>query len=471
VAGQAPFRKLPFYLGKLEVPSLGSGSLMKNRLLAALLVCCVPLISQAQLDDFGDVPVQITADGETRFEGGVAVAEQNVIIEYGDTHILADYAQYSPETREVLLRGHVRIYRSDFNFTGERAVYNLETKKLRAADFGGAAEPFYFSGESVTSLTSRAFQVRNALFTTHDSAQPDYHFRARSVRIYRDDRIIFSNVTLFVGQTPVFWWPYLYQSLREDMSFTLTPGYNSRWGAFLLTQFTFPVAENVAGRIRLDLRSERGVAGGLDLDYRFGKDNRSYGSFQAYFAGDSGSDINKTGLKREDVDSGRYRISLQQRTYVTDDIYANFDINALSDRRMLEDFFPSEFTLDPQPDNVISVVKTHENYTITLLTRAQVNDFQDTTERLPELVADFKRQNLFGSDIFYEGETGAAFLRRRFGDGDENVRFLSTGTTRPTPSGYTPPVPLPKNVLRLALAHSAHRIPRNVLWRYRPDRG
>src|SRR5690606_831843 len=145
-------------------------------------------------------------------------------------------------------------------------------------------------------------------------------------------------------------------------------------------------------------------------------------------------DINKTGLDREEVDSGRYRISLQQRTYITDDIYANFDINALSDRRMLEDFFPSEFTLDPQPDNVISVVKTHENYTITLLTRVQVNEFQETTERLPELVADFKRQPLFGSDIFYEGETGAAFLRRRFGDDDRNVRFLATGTTTPTRS-------------------------------------
>ena len=86
---------------------------MKTRLIALILApgAALPTLLPAQLGSFGDIPVEITADGETRFEGGVAVAEENVVIKYGDTHIFCDLAQYNPETREVLLLGQVRIYR------------------------------------------------------------------------------------------------------------------------------------------------------------------------------------------------------------------------------------------------------------------------------------------------------------------------------------------------------------------------
>ena len=48
------------------------------------------------LGNFGDVPVEITADGNTRFEEGVAVAEDNVQIHYKEYSIYCDYAEYNP---------------------------------------------------------------------------------------------------------------------------------------------------------------------------------------------------------------------------------------------------------------------------------------------------------------------------------------------------------------------------------------
>ena len=49
------------------------------------------------------------------------------------------------------------------------------------------------------------------------------------------------------------------------------------------------------------------------------------------------------------------------------------------------------------------------------------------TERLPEFVVDFKRQPFFGSPIFYEGETGAAILRRNLAKG---AAFQDYGVSR-----------------------------------------
>lgn len=397
-----------------------------------LLLALSPSGARAQFGSFGDVPIEINAE-DTRFEAGVAVAEGNVVIQYGETTIYADHAEYNPDTRDVLVRGNVRIYREPATtagaadtgrrgnvgggqlFVGERAVYNLETKKLTAADFRGDFFPFKFAADTFSTAGANAYTAKGAVFTTSDSSKPDYFLRAKSVRIYPKDRVVFSNVTLYIGRTPVFWFPYVYQSLNRESAFSATPGYRSSWGAFLLAQYHFPITTGWAGKLRLDLRSERGIAGGLDTDFKYGKEDRSWGRFRTYVADDLQPPVVRVGGgPKGQVDPTRYRISLQHRLYITDDIYANIDINKLSDARVYEDFLPNEFRVDPQPDNVFSLTKIADNYTASLIYRKQLNDFFNLTERLPEFVFDFKRHALFDSPIYYEGETGVAQLRRNF---------------------------------------------------------
>ena len=56
---------------------------MKIRLLIYLFLVLAAPLSWAQLGSFGDAPIEINADGGTKFEGGVAIAENNVVIQYG----------------------------------------------------------------------------------------------------------------------------------------------------------------------------------------------------------------------------------------------------------------------------------------------------------------------------------------------------------------------------------------------------
>jgi hypothetical protein len=381
--------------------------------LASALLWIVP--GHAQLGSFGDSPVEVDSEGETRFVGGVAVAERNVVIRYGETTIFCDYAEYNPDTRDVLVKGNVRAYRADQIFTAERALYNFETKVFRAADFRGDFSPMRVAGDTVGTMGPKDYLVRGGIFTTSDNSKPDYHFRAKGVRIYPDDRIVFTRVTLYVGTTPVFWWPYLWQSLKEDQAFTISPGYKSDWGAFLLTTFNYPIAEKISSKFHFDLYADRGVGMGVDVNATFGKGDRSEARFRAYYIADSNPDASD-GDDDSDVSDGRYRISLQQRLFITDDIYALIDVNKLSDREYLEDFAEGEFSNDPQPDNVLPVTKLGKNYALSLIVRGQLNEFQQTTERLPELVLDMGRQPLFGTRVYYEGETGIGYLRRAFAD-------------------------------------------------------
>jgi len=430
-------RLTPFSLGNLPRRPIASRPCMKRLLLLLALSVLAVSVARAQFGSFGDVPIEITSES-TRMEGGLAIAEQNVIIRYAETSIYCDYAQYNPDTRDVLLVGNVRIYRDGKLFTSERALYNLETKILNTAEVRGEFHPFLFSGESLTSMGS-GYLVKDGIFTTSDNSKPDYRLRARTVRVYPKDRVIFSNVTLYVGRTPVFWYPYLYQSLNADNSFTFTPGYESSWGAFLLTTSTFPLFNNtVEGKLRVDLYSDRGVGAGFEMDWGEAKHSASpfakatetkteakareiktgdnWGRFISYYIDDSNPGTNKTALGREPISPERYRISMQDRTYWTSDIYSTVNINKLSDKRFLEDFEQNTFRDNPNPDNLLALTKLDEDYSLILEARKQLNPDQDGTEKLPELNLDIKRQPLGKWGLFWDSETSVGEYRRNFSD-------------------------------------------------------
>jgi len=359
-------------------------------------------------------PMEIISTGETTYENGIATARDNVAIHLGDTDIYSDYARYNSTTHEVLAEGHVRIYRGVSLYLAERGVYNTETKQISADTMRTEHFPYFVAGQHMTMAEDGHYTINDATFTTHDSSDSDFHFRSKKVRVYENDRVVFQNVTFLIGNVPVMWFPYLYQSLNDAFSFSVSPAYLSSWGASLLTQFAFPINDHIKGRLRLDYRSRRGPAIGFDTEIDYGKDNSSYANIKSYYIQDQDPLLNRTSLPRGSVPTGRYRFSVENRTNFTDNIYAIADITKLSDAFVLQDFYQNEFRIDPQPDNVIAVTDRQSFYSLTALARFQGNSFFETTERLPEVSLDVKRTPLFGGPIFYEGETSLGDLRRNF---------------------------------------------------------
>jgi LPS-assembly protein len=395
-------------------------------LLLAFLVASAGL-SPGEFKTPENAPIEITSTGATTYENGLATARDNVAIHVGDTDIYADYAQYNTNTHDVVLRGHVRVYRGLTLYIAESGVYNTDSKQIRAINGRTESEPYFLSGENVQSISENGYLIRSGTFTTHDSSKPDFHLRARKIRVYEGDRVIFMNVTMYIGNVPVFWWPYMYQSLSDSFSFTISPAYLSSWGPSLLTEVTFPITDNIKGRIRLNFMGRRGVAIGFDPSIEYGKNNNSSADIKSFYLDDQNPSINRTGLPRGPVPNQRYLLSLQDRTNFSHDIYGIANITKLSDAFVMQDFFLQEFRIDPVPDNVVAVTKTDPFYTITGDLRFQANDFFTTTERLPEVALDIKRHALFGGPIFYEGETSFANLRLQFPEGSG---FENYGTYR-----------------------------------------
>jgi hypothetical protein len=99
--------------------------------------------------------------------------------------------------------------------------------------------------------------------------------------------------------------------------------------------------------VKLDYRSRRGPAIGLDSEIHYGKDNKSVANITTYYLQDQNPNLNGTALPRKGTPTGRYRLTLKDRTEFTDDIHGIIDISKLSDAFLLQDFFPGEFRFDP----------------------------------------------------------------------------------------------------------------------------
>ena len=447
-------------------------------------------------------PIDIISHNGTTYAntpaGRVATFTGGVNIITNDASIYCDEADYNADTHEGILTGNVRIYRNDTNIVAERAIYNFNTKAIRALDFSGERGPYEFSSVGVFSPgQGLQYNLRNSQFTTDDTSQPDFHLNARRVRIYPDNRVIYIGATLYVGATPVFYFPYFYQSLDQQSGYRLTPGYTSTYGAYLLTGITFPVAEHLTALVRLDYRSTRGVAGGVTFEYKPNKKKKTppgggemteYASddnpgvaavlpananrptnnndanlapspnnnvattdaaasgttddgtttrggmvltgealsrqirraeatmFTLYGIKDDHPDLNRTSLDREVVDPDRYRVKLTDLSFITDDLFFKADVDKLSDRYLLQDFYEGEFTKNPNPDNVVSLAYYQPTFVATLTGRFQANNFFDTTERLPELSFDVPRMPLGKSGVFWQSENSGAYLRHTFDD-------------------------------------------------------
>ena len=387
---------------------------MPKLVLLFAIIFLATSFSRAAIETPKNQPVEITSTGQTTYENGLATARDNVAIHMGDTDIYADFAQYNSRTHEIFVRGNVRIYRDTTLYLAQEATYNVESKAITAKRMRTDYEPYFVAGTNVTSISQNGYRIEDGLFTTHDAPDPSFHLRARTVRVYENDYVVFQNVTFYVGEVPIFWWPYVYQSLDDAFSFSVSPAFLTSWGPSLLTSITFPITEKIKGKLRLDYRGRRGPAVGFDANIDYGKDDSSWAQIKSYYIQDQNPLINRTAVPRGSVPTGRYRLTLENQTNFTDDIYAIVDITKLSDPFVMQDFYQSEFRIDPVPDNVVAVAKTSSFYTLTAIARFQANNFFDQTERLPEVVLDVTRTPVLDGPIFYEGETSVGNFDRAF---------------------------------------------------------
>lgn len=396
---------------------------------------------------FGTQPDQMAAmpkDLKINNQGGKIEGNMETGIRFGGpvkiegdngTEIFADTATLDLKAKTVLLEGNVSIYQGNILQRGNRALYYYEAKRLDTSSMKVSADPILMESGKFSAETKDGKQIfygENAGITTEDVEDPTYWFRARETRVYPGDKLVFKDLKVYAGDTPVFWLPYLSQPLDAELGYHFIPGARSNWGPYLLNTYGVMLGgtynpetqENENAWLlslwRFDIRTSRGLGTGVDLVDTRVDDRKEIGGLSFYYLNDLAPDTQRSGIERGFVNEDRYRIQLKHRLPLDWEKNAEWRLDTnltyLSDQYYLEDFEPDTYRNNPSPDNTVGLFRRDDESLLSMYLRLELNDFYRTDTRLPEIAFDQARRPFFGLPLLHEGSTSFSIINEQAPD-------------------------------------------------------
>ena len=369
-------------------------------------------------------------DGANYFTGGVIASNRSVLISADQASVVNPTGEVQAEG-DVLILDHGRIWR------GTNATYNFNTGEVRAGSFKTAFLPFNLSGQYLIGDTkSQVYTAADSIITTDDYAKPIYTIHARTITIVPGEYFQAREATLYLGSTPIFYWPYYHRNLgAHPNNFEFVPGYRSSYGAFLLSAFNWYGNSNLDGTIHLDERTKRGLAGGPDLLFHLG----DYGQavFRYYYAADH--DPQADGLIVPHLGPNRQRMSFDYSNGLSTNFTFKVLANYQSDPLVIRDFFENEYRADVEPASFAEANQLWRNFTLDAMAQPRLVNFFETVERLPDIKLTGLRQQVGDTPIFYQSETSVGYFTEAFSDTNVPASTNYSATRADTVHQFTLP--------------------------------
>ena len=350
---------------------------------------------------------------EYDFKTGMITGTNGVIAKYGNAVLTADKASLNPEMTEVFAEGHVRIQRDDQTWVGDNIHYNFKTRQMSAEAFRTGRAPLFAAGKRLEgNQTNQTYTAMDAFITTDDIAEPAQSVRAKKIKIVPGKYFEAHHAFLYVGNVPVFYFPYYKRPLgRKANQFLIIPGYRSRFGPFALGTYTWFLNDQLDGELHADYRQQRGFGYGPDVNFHLGRFGD--GTAKYYYTHDKQPGLDSAGLP---IDQDRQRAAFSYQATLRTNLTVRAVANYQSDERIDRDFFESDYRLNVQPKSFLEVNQLWPNFSLNVLAQPRLNDFLETVERLPDVKLTAFRQQLGESPFYYESESSVGYFHRKFAD-------------------------------------------------------
>lgn len=336
------------------------------------------------------------------------------------------------------LEGPITVYNSDVLVRCKgNATYDLNSKVARMEGIRAKVGGMLVRGSSIEYHTDASEKqyivIRDAYVTTEDVDDPSAWIGTGTLTIYPGESGSISRLSIAgkEGQemtVPLLGWIRFSHSLNPREGYMPNVGGKSTWGSYLLNSYGFllgnrrtehgiPTADYLL-TTHLDFRSRRGVALGLDMeDMELARRYEELEGLKLYGVADSNPMINPVEGERRHTRHNRYRFALQWEHDVTPaadtrgkwSLAAN--VNAVSDRYVLRDFFEDSARTDGNPDNTVRLTRRGRDSQAMLYTRFAPNNYYATDERVE---ASFYRvrKPIGNTPIAYETNNSATLMRQ-----------------------------------------------------------
>ena len=339
-----------------------------------------------------------------------------VLIKYNGTVLTADSAFVDRGSGEAIADGHVHIQQGDQMWVGDHIKYNFNTHDMAAEQFRSGKAPVFMEGKGLhgnvvsNQLEHGTYDATNAIITTDDVQKPAIKIHASRMKITPNDKLQAWNAVLYLGDVPVFYFPYYERNLGPNANnFDFVPGYRSTFGPFILGSYTWYLNEELNGRFHLDYREKRGVGVGPDFNYNLGRWGK--GELNYYYTHD---DDPQTNFVNAPVFANRQRLDFSYLANPYTNVEVRAHVQYQSDAGVVRDFFEGEYRQNPQPKTFIEADKLWPNFSLDVLTHPRVDNFLETVERLPDVRLSGFQQQILNTPVYYESESTLGYYRRLF---------------------------------------------------------
>lgn len=217
-------------------------------------------------------------------------AKGHIVLQYAKTLFLADSAAYDKRQKRLTVQGDVRIINPDGSrVETQKVTLNIKEEKVRFKKFFYADEENVWLSSESAEKRKQCYKLKEAMFSTCAVANPDWHLGFSEADYNATSKYIkLKDIKFYVGDTPVFYFPYLaFSTSRERSSGLLMPrlGYNTKEGLIYEQPIYWAISPSVDLEFDPQIRSNRSL--GLYATLRFADSNHSEGFVRAgYFADD-----------------------------------------------------------------------------------------------------------------------------------------------------------------------------------------
>ncbi|HEU4929271.1 MAG TPA: putative LPS assembly protein LptD, partial [Candidatus Krumholzibacteria bacterium] len=207
------------------------------------------------------------------------VLDETARVDYKDSRLEAENITYHASLQVMDASGSPTLTDAGQAIIGEKMDYDMETETGLITEGSTQYEQGYYSGKNLAKVGENELKVWNSWYTTCDLKHPHYHFAARHMKVYPDDKAFSGPIWLHIGETPIFALPFMANSiargrrsgfLRPDFEFGITSdkgrfisGVGYYWATNDYTDFTF------TGDFYEDSRWRLYVGNRYALRYRF----------------------------------------------------------------------------------------------------------------------------------------------------------------------------------------------------------
>jgi hypothetical protein len=373
-------------------------------------------------------------------KGGVLelMADNAVIYYSGDEN---QSSASGMQVKGVYLYGDVVITDGPRTIRAQEGYYDFRKDKglvinaeMRTYD-DDRGMPVYVRAEKIRQVSENKFTADNATITSSEFHKPQICSTMDEItvidktpdknkngdegnNIYQVDM---RDVRMkYYGHT-FFRWPRIKTNLQQsDLPIkTASIGSDSDWGTTLETEWYLSrilglkEPEGVDTTLNLDYFSKRGAGAGAKIEY---EREKYFGEMVGYIIHDSGEDELGRSSDRKDLEPPRKlrgHFRSQHRQYLPEGWQLTTELSYSSDEHFYESFYRKEDLTNKERETVVHLKKIKDNHGLSILGKARLNDFDQTTEEAPTVEYHLTGESFWDDRLtFYSDSTISRFRER-----------------------------------------------------------